>query len=315
MTTPSSDLFTDRWVYVKLYLGRAIDRMDRLLIALAAEPVLTERAQAWFYLRYVDERGIHVRLRALAREGDDAESLLRVVIDMSADRLAELHSYPPGDYSPMVSMPGFEEGLARVTAAHNDTNVAEDRYVPETDKYGARPGMDIAERVFHQSSQLAVQVLQLEERGRLSRKDLVPVLMHDAAEAFIPAADRATFWAEYSYYWLNGRSPAADDWRQTFADKGRELSERGIRLVAPDSQLGPEARGIVTAWRACVKQAAADYAALGRRADTTAEVLGFNLVHLMNNRLGLAGLEEAYIAALLERQAQGVTAGVPAGAL
>lgn len=313
MTTLSSDLVTDRWVYVKLYLGRAIDRMDRLLIALAAEPVLTERAEAWFYLRYVDERGIHVRLRARARPGDEA-GLLRAVIDMSADRLADLHRYPPGDYSPMVTMPGFEEGLARVTAAHNDCKVLEDRYVPETDKYGVRPGMDIAERVFHQSSQLAVQMLQLEERGRLSRKDLVPVLMHDAAEAFIPAADRATFWAEYSYYWLNGRSPAADDWRQTFADKGRELSERGIRLVAPEAQLGAEARGIVAAWRACVQQAAADYAALGRRVDTTPEVLGFNLVHLMNNRLGQAALEEAYIAALLERQVQGATAAVTAGA-
>lgn len=311
MTTPSPDALTDRWVYVKLYLGRAIDRMDRLLIALAAEPVLTERAQAWFYLRYVDERGIHVRLRALARPGVDGEKtgLLRAVIDMAADRLADLHGYPPGDYSPMVTMPGFEEGLARVTAAHNDMNVIEDRYVPETDKYGERPGMDIAERVFHVSSQLAVQVLQLEERGRLSRKDLVPVLMHDVAEAFVPAADRATFWAEYSYYWLNGRSPAADDWRQTFADKGRELSERGIRLVAPDSQLGPEAREIVAAWRRCVQQAAADYAALGQRVDTTPEVLAFNFVHLMNNRLGQAALEEAYMAALLERQVQRSTVG------
>lgn len=309
MTNSAPDLVTDRWVYVKLYLGRAIDRMDRLLIAVAAEPVLAERAEAWFYLRYVDERGIHVRLRALARAGDDRDDLQRAVIDMSADRLADLHGYPPGDYSPMVTMPGFEEGLERVKAAHNDCNVIEDRYVPETDKYGVRPGMDIAERVFHQSSQLAVRVLELEERGRLSRKDLVPVLMHDAAEAFIPAADRATFWAEYSYYWLNGRSPAADDWRQTFADKGRELSERGIRIVAPDSQLGEEARGIVTAWRTAMQQAAADYAALGRRVDTTPEVLGFNLVHLMNNRLGQAALEEAYIAALLERQVQGATAG------
>jgi hypothetical protein len=103
---------------------------------------------------------------------------------------------------------------------------------------------------------------------------------------------------------LNGRSRAADDWRQTFADKGRELGERGIRIVAPDSQLGAEARELVAAWRACVRQAAADYAALGRAAGTTPEVLAFNFVHLMNNRLGQAALEEAYIAALLERHGQ-----------
>lgn len=305
MTTLPTDATTARWVYVKLYLGRAIDRMDRLLIALASEPVLTERAESWFYLRYVDERGIHVRLRALTRDGDDRDGLLRALIDAGAARLAELHGHPPGDYHPVVSLPGFGESLARFTAAHIDMDVIEDRYAPETDKYGARPGMDAAERLFHQSSRLAAQVLALEERGLLSRKDLLPVLMQDATQAFLPRADHASFWAMFSYCCLNGRSPVAEDWRQSFANKGHELAKRSIRIVAPDSLLGDEARAIVTAWRGAVRQAAADYAALARQADTRPEVLAFNVMHLMNNRLGLAALEEAYIAALLERQAQG----------
>jgi thiopeptide-type bacteriocin biosynthesis protein len=309
MTTLPTDATTARWVYVKLYLGRAIDRMDRLLIALASEPVLTERAESWFYLRYVDERGIHVRLRALTREGDDRNGLRRALIDAGAARLAELQGQPQGNHHPMVHLPGFEDSLARVTAAPIDVYVTEDRYAPETDKYGARPGLDAAERLFHQSSRLAAQVLALEERGLLSRKDLLPVLMQDATQAFLPCADHARFWARFGYHCLHGRLPVAEDGRQTFANKGHGLAKRSIRFVAPDSHLGDEARAIVTAWRGAVRQAAADYAALGRQADTSPEVLAFNVVHLMNNRLGLAAQEEAYIAALLERQAQGQGVG------
>ena len=299
--TSTTDLTTESWVYVKLYLGRAIDRMDRLLIDLGTEPVLRERARRWFFLRYVDERGIHVRLRAQARP-DDRAGLSRALIDACAQRLSELHGHPPGEYSPMVSMPGFEAGLDRITAAHHDVDVIEARYERETDKYGERPAMDIAERVFHESSQLAWTVLRDEEAGRLSRKDLVPILMHEACQAFIAPQDQPEFWNEYSYYWLNGRSPAAEDWQQRFADKDAELQQRGIPVVAALEQLSPAARGVVNEWSRCLRAAVEDYAGVGHPVEAKAEVLCFNFVHLMNNRLGQAALEEAYMAALLERR-------------
>ncbi|MEW6703335.1 MAG: thiopeptide-type bacteriocin biosynthesis protein [Pseudomonadota bacterium] len=303
METPLTDASHDPWVYVKLYLGRAVDRMDRLLIDLASQPVLTGQAQQWFYIRYVDQDGIHVRLRAKARPGE-REALARAVMDACADLLAELPGYPPGDYSPMVTMPGFEASLERVTAAHHDVKVVQDRYEPETDKYGARPGIDVAEALFHQSSLIATRILREEEHGRLSRKDLVPLLMHEACETFIAPDDRASFWREYSYYWLNGRSPAADDWRATFAEKAQELQQRGIAVVARPERLDGAARELSAAWRRALREAAAGYQALKGRVDAGAEVLCFNFVHLMNNRLGLAALEEAYMAALLERECE-----------
>jgi thiopeptide-type bacteriocin biosynthesis protein len=300
MDATLTDAARDPWVYVKLYLGRAVDRMDRLLIDLGAHRVLAEQALQWFYIRYVDAQGIHVRLRAKARAGE-REQLSRAVVDACADLLAELPAYPPGDYSPMVTMPGFEASLERVTAAHQDVRVVEERYEPETDKYGVRPGMDVAEALFHQSSVLAVRILREEEQGRLSRKDLVPLLMHEACETFIAPGDRVSFWREYSYYWLNGRSPAADDWRARFAGKGDELEARGIEVLAAPERQDPLRRELFAAWRGALREAAAAYDALKGRVDTSAEVLCFNFVHLMNNRLGLAALEEAYMAALLER--------------
>lgn len=303
--TMPTDPSLDPWVYVKLYLGRAVDRMDRLLIELAGQRVLTGQALQWFYIRYVDQGGVHVRLRAKARPGE-REQLSRALVDACADLLAELPGYPPGDYNPMVTMPGFEASLERITAAHNDVTVVEDRYEPETDKYGARPGTDVAETLFYQSSVIAARILQEEEHGRLSRKDLVPLLMHEACEVFIAPDDRASFWREYSYYWLNGRSPAADDWRATFAEKGEELQRRGVPVVARPQRLDAGAGELFAAWRRALREAAAGYEALKGRVDAGAEVLCFNFVHLMNNRLGLAALEEAYMAALLERECEPV---------
>jgi thiopeptide-type bacteriocin biosynthesis protein len=301
-STPQSAASNNTWAYVKLYLGRAMDRMDRLLIAIGDEPLLKEHVRQWFYIRYVDERGVHIRLRALPLDGDHL-ALQRALVDLGARLLGELHAHPPGDYSPMVTAPGFELTLDRLSAAHNDVHVIEDVYQPETDKFGEGPAMELAERLFHESSRLAVRVLGEEERGTMSRKDLVPVLMAEVCRAFMPEEQAAEFWSEYSYYWLNGHSPAADDWRHTFGRKADELAQRGFAVLPDDAELDAPAREMLGQWRRSVQAAAAGYAALERRGGTKAEVLCFNFVHLMNNRLGLAALEEAYIATLLERAA------------
>ncbi len=290
------------WIYLKLYLGRTVDRMDRLLIDLSREDTLTQRAQAWFYIRYVDEQGIHIRLRAKARAGDE-QALRRALIDTSARRLGRLHELTPGDYFPMVAMPGFEQAIEQLSSTHNDIDVVEAIYEPELDKFGGPDGMGIAEELFHVSSSVACQVLADDEAGRYSRKDLVASLLDETYRAFLPADNEAVFWREYSYYWLNGKSPAANDWRDRFFDKGRELAERSIRIVPDEQQLPAAALQPLRAWRAALKNAAAGYAELGRRSDAAPEVLCFNFAHLMNNRLGLGTLEEAYMGALLERRA------------
>lgn len=300
---------TDEWVYVKLYLGRVVDRMDRLLVELGAEPVLSERARSWFYIRYVDDRGIHIRVRARARDSD-RENLNVALIDACARCLNALPGYPPGDYHPTVVMPGFAAGVAAVTHAHNDVDVVEARYEPETDKFGERPAMDIAERVFDTSSRVAVDILRMEDRGELSRKGLVPILMHEVCAAFIARDAHASFWNEYSYYWLNGRSPAAEDWQRKFGAKYDELRRLGIAIVPGDADLESRAKQRVARWRDCLRAAADAYAEASGHGDGGPEVLAFNFAHLMNNRLGLAALEEAYMAALLARLA--APAPVPA---
>ncbi len=302
MTATHAADHASSWIFLKLYLGRTVDRMDRLLIDLARESALTQRASAWFYIRYVDEQGIHIRLRAKPRAGDE-EALRRDLIDLTARKLARLHELPPGDYFPMVAMPGFEQALDQLANAHNDINVVEAPYEPEYDKFGGPQGIEIAEALFHASSVIACRVLEDDERGRYSRKDVMPALLDATFHAFLPAENEQSFWREYCYYWLNGKSPAADDWRDQFFAKSRELAQRSIRVVPEPHQLPPDATLPLRDWHAALQTAAARYAELGRHADAAPEVLGFNFAHLMSNRLGLGTLEEAYLGALLEQRA------------
>jgi thiopeptide-type bacteriocin biosynthesis protein len=302
MADPHSEREASSWIYLKLYLGRSVNRMDRLLIDLSREATITGRAQAWFYIRYVDEHGIHIRLRAKAHAGDE-QTLRRNLIDVAARRLGRLHELPPGDYFPMVAMPGFEQAVDQISSAHNDIDVVEAPYEPEFDKFGSAEAMDIAEGLFHASSIIACQVLADEENGKYSRKDLVPSLLDETFRAFLPPNKEALFWHEYSYYWLNGKSPAANDWREKFIAKGRSLSDRSIRIVPEEQRFAAGAIEPLRNWRSALTNARTRYAALGSRLDASAEVLCFNFAHLMNNRLGLGTLEEAYMGALLEQRA------------
>ncbi|ETX12950.1 hypothetical protein OCH239_15135 [Roseivivax halodurans JCM 10272] len=292
------------WIFLKIYLGEAVDRMDWMIAEVARLSARRDDLRKWFFLRYIDKDGIHVRLRVLPTDEASADTIRADLIDATADRLSRIHAQPPGDYAPMVSLPGFEEQIEQVTAAHNDVRVVEAAYEPEHDKFGGAAGMPIAETLFFRSSEIAARLIELDADGALSRKSLIPRLMHETFEAFRPGTDPATFWREYSYYWLGARTPAAEDWRDRFAEKAADLADDGISPLAPLGAAQGEFDALVSDWRTALDAAAADYAALGGQAGINAEVLAFTFAHLMNNRLGIASLEEAYMAALVEQAAE-----------
>lgn len=293
------------WVYVKLYLGQAIDRMDHLIVKLGEAVPRLHNVGAWFYIRYFDEGGIHIRLRARAVRG--AETQVREDLGrLCSQSLNNLHELLPSSYYPMVVPVGFDEArlAARAGGAHNDTRIVSDQYEPEHDKYGGAVGVRFAEELFEASSDIATAILADETRGLYSRKDLVPRLMTECVQVFRPANEDSGFWREYSYYWLGGNSPAADDWREKFFRKGRELGEQGIAVVAEPTALHPAARAHVERWKHALAGAQARYAEMHEVTQASNEVLAFNFAHLMNNRLGIASLEESYMATLLEQRAR-----------
>jgi thiopeptide-type bacteriocin biosynthesis protein len=291
-----------RWIYLKIYLGEVVDRMDWMIQETAALVTRRKDVEKWFFLRYLDADGIHIRLRVLPVTPDAAEAIRIDLIDAIANRLSRINGQPPGDYAPMVAPPGFEDQISKVTIAHNDVRVGEAAYEPEYDKFGGAPGMPIAETLFWHASQIAARILRLDTDGVLSRKSLVPRLMHETFAAFAPATDAATFWREYSYYWLGARTPAAEDWRERFLEKSGDLRDSGVSALHPPGAENAAFNAIVADWRAALNDAATAYRQIAGRsdADVKDEVLIFTFAHLMNNRLGIASLEEAYMGALLE---------------
>lgn len=288
------------WVYFKLYMGAAVDRIDHLILDLGEQIGRRTDIRQWFYIRYVDELGIHLRLRMLPVAGQ-REPVRVEMMNYCAVRLNRLHELPPGSYFPMVAAPGFQDHVEKLVDAHNDVRVIEAEYEPEYDKFGGPAGMPVAEAFFHLSSEIAVATLKAEITGGFSRKSLIPGLLREAYAAFTPQTDAPTFWREYAYYWLGGKSPAADDWRLTFREKARKLQTDGVPiLVEPDETGGTEAR-LMMRWRKALAEAADAYATRRERVDVSIEVLCFNFAHLMSNRLGIAALEEAYMATLIEQ--------------
>ncbi len=283
------------WIYLKLHLGAQARRADALLADLGRRMSANPHLERWFYLRFVDEDGFHIRLRALPIAAVRQAALARLEHDCT-DMLDHIYDYVPGTYEPMVRLPDYL--VAEPPAPTGRVRFTTDRYAPEYEKFGQGGGMAAAEALFHASSVLASRILAAEAAGQLSRKTIAPWLMHAVYDAF-PSVPRAEFWRQYSFYWLGGESPAAQDWRDRFARKAAALQASGIALRDADA-LGSAGHDIQAAWEAGLADAAAAYGRLPAHEQGRTDVLCLNFAHLMLNRLGIATLEEAYLATLLE---------------
>ena len=292
-----------QWIYFRIYLGQVADRFDRAIVHLGRCMADSPHVQSWFYIRYVDEGGPHLRWRVLT----DVEHLQMVEERLNRDvvtLLRQLHTFPADTYFHMVSSREFlamaagtgHDQMTEQTVAHNDVKVVRSVYEPELDKFGGTQGMPIAERLFHDSSRLCLSVLDGETQGLESRKTVAPWLMAACLSAF-DLEGTASFWNEYAYYWLGGRSRPADDWRATFQAKGQELRDAGVPVLTPGPPGDPALQHDLERWRSVLVAAVAAYSHV---VEFRPDVVCFNLIHLTNNRLGLTALEEAYMATLLE---------------
>jgi thiopeptide-type bacteriocin biosynthesis protein len=286
------------WLYYKLYLAENHERAEQALLRLGAGVRQLADCQRWFFIRYVDQGGMHLRLRLLPVDGGadrlkaDAQALLARVS-------AELHSYPPSRYTPMVTTPEMARSDKSVMIGKGGQRIETALYEPEHEKYGAPGEIAYAEQLFQASSAIALAVLADEAAERYSRKSLVPYLMRACHECFAPAPARK-FWNHYAMFWLGGESPAASDWHAKFMNKAEQLSASGAEICGPDSALAPAALEQLQAWRAALAQAREAYLAHPKRSADIG-VLCFNFTHMMNNRLGLSSLEETYMATMLEQ--------------
>ena len=96
MTGAADPLGVAEWIYFKVYLGQAVDKFDGLILETVPKILALERFERWFFLRYLDAHGVHLRLR---------------------------FSFPPGTPrgSPDRSAPFASEGSRKCRISHRRT--------------------------------------------------------------------------------------------------------------------------------------------------------------------------------------------------
>jgi len=295
--TPEPETIDHDWVYVKLYAGAAADRFDYFLTDAAREIVARVQPDRWFFLRYADQAGPHLRLR-LRTAKERAGEVLDTITPTCELAIQSLATLPPADYQPLIP----PSGIGASPPNGGFVGVLPDTYEPEYDKFGGATGIAIAEAVFETSSEIAIAILRDEQAMAYSRKTALPILMAAAARAFVPRPGWPEFWDRYSRYWLGTGEKASAEWTARFRAKALELEHASVPIVPADASLHPSLRLQSARWRAALDAAAAAYASA--RVPVPPALLASQFSHLMNNRLGCMPLEEAYLAALLQHEAE-----------
>ncbi|RKT79853.1 thiopeptide-type bacteriocin biosynthesis protein [Terracoccus luteus] len=265
----------EHWHYLRVYV---LD-FDEIPVVLeqVVRPWLDTRAdeiERWFYLRFMDATGVHLRLRLQlvdpwSSTGHDLE-----------DRLWDWCA------------------AATLADSRCVRFVLRRHYAPEHAKFGGAAGLELAHRISHLGSVAAADLLPLRDR--------MPVLALGAGHLTVMNATFApllssTFMYQYGWYWT-GRGTVGDGWATVVADSlARPEAIRFDAVRAVDV-----ARRVVDdAWAGPVLRTYAD--AVLREVQTlrpemwnhSVALVVHHHLHLMNNRLGVLPLQEAHLARML----------------
>lgn len=257
------------WLFVRLYCGGG-DDTDALLPEVARW--LEEVRAHWpvlsaHFLRFIDLRGHHVRLRVKAEPDDLDEIAAHIGALEAASRAAPVRTVERLAPDPLTRAVDGRAG-ARLAV-----------YGPEYDKYGAAAGVAAAERHFDASSRWCLTHRVWEVPRPVPRVAL-------AARLLAQAADRAPL-VPADLLALHLRT-----WGQRLPEELRDGAALGPLV---QRVLGYDGQGLA-AWRACadsVGEPAQDAAiAISRIGAGPQGRRAIDLLHMDLNRLGLNAAEE-----------------------
>ncbi|MDF5752171.1 thiopeptide-type bacteriocin biosynthesis protein [Spongiactinospora sp. TRM90649] len=272
------------WLYCAIYPG-AFDRLDGVIQELVAGTrglveAGTERNR-WFFLRFFDVGGPHVRLRVQGPVG-----LLDEVHADLVSRFPDFLRKPHTDSGiPVASMPE--------TSPTDYWEAVDFRlYEPELRRYGGAEGVRVAEDNFMTSSAIALRAVGA-GLGYLQRQALASLTMKSALRHCLPGAEEQ-FWSKYFWYWTGRDEPFAPAGRTAAAESAARLKPV---IGAAGDDLPPPLLADAVRYGGAIRATAAEAIAAGVPLTTWQWV--FHLLHLHNNRLGITPGDEAVLAALL----------------
>lgn len=295
------------WIFYKICFGLEYARLDSFLSNTVAKLCPMVDAARWFFIRYIDEDGIHIRLRFLVDDDKrrEAEGLILKEISRGLDNVTSL---PPTEYTPLVSM---DESLMEERGPEGQMpsenlpmmQILKAEYEPEFDVYGEYGGaMEIAESHFQISSEIALEIVGKDIAGHeVSRKTLAPLLMQAVIETFEPEEGVGEFLKFYSQYWAGSMTGGAyGPLLNSFQEKAVELKENDIQIFTDRTNLSDAERAILDAWVSELGRAHDEYMKIPSFLSASQnERLLFNFLHLMNNRIGIGPVDESYLATLM----------------
>lgn len=250
------------WLYLRIGAPgvQAAESLLRHVIA----PFMSERGYLendsrtrWFFIRYLDSTGLHVRIRICGQQHvlQEIESALRSTI---------------GNWC---------------AQGHGQINyICRAMYFPEFAKWGGIGGVRRAEKVFAASSRFA---LAMPATYWDRRYGLALLLMYRGV-GMLPSDERLSFIYNYAWYWYGGSDPSAPRIR----DAVRKGAQRAASHLEKQMTAWESAEG---RWQelmeAYIKELGEDLL----RASHPSHRL-FNHAHLTSNRLGVSPRDEALLA-------------------
>jgi thiopeptide-type bacteriocin biosynthesis protein len=319
------------WVSLHVYYNKD----PRELLTECVGPLLDELRGAAileraFFIRYF-EGGSHVRLRLLpsaAGAAPELEARARSAIGAYLTRRPSLLGSPDPFMPPMFSRWfELEYGADRLREVYGpegripffpNNSIRSVEYRPEYGRYGGAAGVDLAERHFETSSNVALGCLReanahvrsilLGHAIQLMQIALLVLLRDEAA--------MREFLSRYEAHWIASYEVAEPDGRPQLEPKYRRLAaglaaryREACRTVAEGAAFGT---ATATRWRdeMVSLRARLEEAWTARALEVPSGVGTFDAamayllpsyVHMTNNRLGVRIVEEAYLAYLLRR--------------
>ncbi|AWI29066.1 lantibiotic dehydratase C-terminal domain-containing protein [Streptomyces tirandamycinicus] len=331
---------TEEWLYARVHHA---GHRDGELLLTGLVPAWVEAAERagvrrWFFLRYADASGPHLRVRFLGTPAvlDDCWEAGRA--------LWKEHVPPPARGEVERLHPRAEEGLP----GHGSRRLSLGVYGREHHYYGSPPAVDIAEEVFQASSELGLDAVRATGADRTARAHLAVRVMRSCLGT-LGRSQRERIWRLHWGHWtgllagdpawlqeteriaerwaagarppIGGREPAARP--LTTSARARSSARAGSCSAAADAHAHTDVGPASTAGAVPVALPAADAGsvpalpaaadALGRdladgvrRAlavdpDAVASRLLLMQMHMTLNRLGFLPLEEAVLGRVAAR--------------
>ncbi|MFJ7159588.1 lantibiotic dehydratase C-terminal domain-containing protein [Streptomyces sp. NPDC101118] len=282
------------WWYVRVYPGGP-GRMDaavRTLVPWLAAQAGRLGSEEWFFIRYWDATGHHLRLRlrAGAAEVDALDAVAREeltgLLDTLEERPEDGVGLLPGALPPGSPARGVVPSL----------------YAPELAKYGGPEGVAVAERIFHLDSAFCA-ALDLAALPRRYERAAHAVHFARALTArVLTEEERDVFWVHHRTRW---------GWQ--------------LRLAAAGEQLRPLLGGVSAGVREQGAPAPGARARLEAHADALAELVLqapgprphqlLHHLHMVMNRLGFPPGEEAALGMLAAQPVRSPAAAARADAV